>query len=71
MEEVYYNRGDIIIQQDDIGDAFYILESGTVSITVNTPLTPPPLFLCVSDTLKTLFFSARTTARTCPSPPSC
>jgi CRP-like cAMP-binding protein len=34
MEEVYYNKNDIIIEQDDIGDSFYILEVGQVKVTV-------------------------------------
>ena len=32
LEEEYYTKGDKIIQQDDYGDTFYILEEGTVSI---------------------------------------
>lgn len=32
LEEVYYNKDDKIICQDDFGDTFYILEEGTVSI---------------------------------------
>ncbi|RYH30521.1 hypothetical protein EON65_04885 [archaeon] len=34
MEEVFYKKGDIVIQQDDIGDSFYVLEEGIVSVTV-------------------------------------
>eukprot|EP01038_Epipyxis_sp_PR26KG_P011493 gene11493-15396_t len=33
MDEVYFNEGDIIIQQDEIGDSFYVLEYGLVSVT--------------------------------------
>eukprot|EP01040_Poterioochromonas_malhamensis_P002218 gene2218-2360_t len=33
MEEVFYKKGDIIIYQDDIGDSFYVLEEGLVSVT--------------------------------------
>ena len=31
-------RGDIVIQQDDVGDCFFILEEGMVAITVSKPL---------------------------------
>lgn len=34
MEEVYYKKGDKIIEQDDVGEAFYVLEEGQVSVTV-------------------------------------
>jgi hypothetical protein len=34
MEEVYYNKKDDIIVQDDLGDSFYILEHGDVKVTV-------------------------------------
>jgi len=36
MEEVFYKRGEVIIQQDEIGDSFYVLEEGLVSVTVST-----------------------------------
>lgn len=28
-------KGDVVIQQDDVGDSFFILEEGMVSITVS------------------------------------
>lgn len=34
MEEVYFKKGDMIIEQDDIGDTFFIIEEGFVSILV-------------------------------------
>jgi CRP-like cAMP-binding protein len=34
MEEVFYRQGDKIIVQDDIGDSFYVVEDGIVSILV-------------------------------------
>lgn len=34
MEEVFYKKGDVIIYQDDIGDSFYVLEEGVLSVTV-------------------------------------
>lgn len=34
MEEIIYNNGDDIIEQDDIGDSFFILEEGRVSVRV-------------------------------------
>ena len=36
MEEVYYVKGDDIIEQDDIGDSFFVLEIGQVVVTVCT-----------------------------------
>lgn len=41
MEEVYYKKGDKIIEQDDIGDSFFVLEEGFVSVTVS--VTPSSL----------------------------
>jgi CRP-like cAMP-binding protein len=35
MEELHYVKGEIIIEQDDIGDAFFVLEEGIVSVTVS------------------------------------
>lgn len=35
MEEISYAKGDDIIEQDDIGDSFFILEEGTVSVRVS------------------------------------
>lgn len=35
MEEIIYNKGDDIIEQDDIGDSFFILEEGRVSVRVS------------------------------------
>lgn len=32
MEEIYFKKGDVIIRQDDIGDSFYVLEEGLVSV---------------------------------------
>ena len=32
LEEVDYVKGDVIIQQDDVGDSFFLLEEGTVSV---------------------------------------
>lgn len=37
MEEIYYVKGEDIIVQDDIGDSFFVLEEGKVSITVSSP----------------------------------
>ena len=34
LEEIVYKKGDIIIAQGDIGDSFYILEDGLLSVTV-------------------------------------
>lgn len=34
MEEIFYAKGDDIIVQDDIGDSFFVLEEGSVSVTV-------------------------------------
>lgn len=34
MEMVIFKRGDIIIKQNEIGDSFYILESGLLSVQV-------------------------------------
>jgi CRP-like cAMP-binding protein len=38
FEEVYYKKGDVVIEQDDIGDSFYILEDGHLSVTVRGSL---------------------------------
>ncbi len=35
MEEVFYKKGDAIIQQDDMGDSFFVLEEGVVTVTVS------------------------------------
>ncbi len=35
MEEIIYNKGEDIIEQDDIGDSFFILEEGRVSVRVS------------------------------------
>ncbi len=35
LEEVYFEQGDMVIQQDDPGDAFYILEEGDLVVTVS------------------------------------
>ncbi len=32
LEEVYFKQGDVIMRQDEPGDAFYILEEGQVSV---------------------------------------
>ena len=34
LESVAFNDGDVIIKQGDVGDAFYILESGEVGVTL-------------------------------------
>ena len=34
MDEVYYKKGDTIIEQDDFGDTFFVIEEGLVSIRV-------------------------------------
>lgn len=51
MDEVMYSRGDVIMRQDDRGDAFYILEVGEVSVTVRSfdiaCLTFLIVFVCV------------------------
>jgi CRP-like cAMP-binding protein len=36
MEEVFFKKWDVIIEQDEIGDSFYILEEGLVSVSVIT-----------------------------------
>ena len=36
MEEVFYAKGSDIIEQDDIGDSFFVLEEGEVVVTVST-----------------------------------
>lgn len=36
IQEITYHKGDIIIKQGDIGDTFYLLEEGKVSVTQNT-----------------------------------
>ncbi|KAJ1412674.1 cyclic nucleotide-binding-like protein, partial [Ochromonadaceae sp. CCMP2298] len=33
MEEIFYVKGDDIIQQDDIGESFFVLEEGEVTVT--------------------------------------
>jgi CRP-like cAMP-binding protein len=38
MEEIFYSKGDVIIEQDDIGDSFFVLEEGRVSVTVSTTI---------------------------------
>lgn len=35
MEEIYFSKGEDIIEQDDIGDSFFVLEEGTVAVTVS------------------------------------
>jgi CRP-like cAMP-binding protein len=35
MEEIFYVKGDDIIQQDDIGESFFVLEEGEVTVTVS------------------------------------
>jgi CRP-like cAMP-binding protein len=34
MEEIFFRKGDVIIEQDDIGESFFVLEEGRVSVTV-------------------------------------
>ena len=36
LEEVDYVKGDVIIQQDDVGDSFFLLQEGTVSVLKKT-----------------------------------
>ena len=38
MEELHMVDGDVIIQQDDVGDCFFVLEEGMVEITVSSSL---------------------------------
>lgn len=38
MEEVYLKKGEHVIVQDDIGDSFFVLEEGTVVVTVNSKI---------------------------------
>ncbi len=38
MEEIYFQKGEHIIVQDDIGDSFFVLEEGTVVVTVSIML---------------------------------
>ena len=38
MDEVYYKKGDTIIEQDDFGDTFFVIEEGIVSIRVGFEL---------------------------------
>lgn len=33
MEELFFTKGNIVIEQDDVGDAFYILETGRLVVT--------------------------------------
>lgn len=35
MDEMHMVKGDHIVKQDDIGDSFYVLEEGTVIVTVS------------------------------------
>jgi CRP-like cAMP-binding protein len=37
LEEEAFKKGDVIIRQEDIGDSFYILEQGLVSVRKNVP----------------------------------
>jgi hypothetical protein len=34
MEEIFYVKGDDIIEQDDIGDSFLVFVEGSVVLTV-------------------------------------
>jgi len=50
MVEMFLRKGDVLMQQDDIGDAFYVLEDGKVEVTrrVNSRnKAEVPLLLCV------------------------
>ena len=40
MESVHYKPGDIVIQQDDPGDYFYIIKDGRCLVTRATPANP-------------------------------
>lgn len=53
MEEVYYKKGDKIIEQDDIGDSFFVLEEGFVSVTVS--VTQQQLSVCRVLTIQSSF----------------
>jgi len=41
MEDVFYKKGEVIIQQEDIGDSFFIVEKGTVSVTKKNNVKDP------------------------------
>jgi len=41
MEDVFYKKGEMIIQQEDIGDSFFIVERGTVSVTKKSNVNDP------------------------------
>jgi hypothetical protein len=36
MDEVYFKKGDFIIEQDTSGETFFVLEAGVVIVTVST-----------------------------------
>jgi len=40
MESVHFKPGDIVIQQDDVGDFFYIIKDGRCLVTRSTPANP-------------------------------
>ena len=40
MQQVNYSAGDVVIQQGDQGDFFYVITSGECSVTRETPLNP-------------------------------
>jgi CRP-like cAMP-binding protein len=62
MEEVYYKKGDKIIEQDDIGDSFFVLEEGFVSVTVS--FAPLSLSCCYESHLQYIVCREKQTRRT-------
>ena len=41
MEDVFYKKGEVIIEQEDIGDSFFIVEKGTVSVSKKNNVKDP------------------------------
>ena len=40
MQQVNFNAGDVVVQQGDTGDFFYVITKGRCSVTRETPLNP-------------------------------
>jgi len=51
MDELEMVKGDTVIQQDDIGDCFFVLEEGQVEISVSVTCLWLWLWLCFSLTI--------------------
>lgn len=41
MEDVFYKKGDVIIAQEDVGDSFFIVEKGLVSVSKKNNVSDP------------------------------